>query len=593
MRIKRINQNVIAVFLTVTVLNIVSFLQFDSLSAQQLTSIRKHESSMAEADRMIAGSKSLTNSVRAFAATGDVQHEKAYWDEVKVTKSRDKAEAKLREFGLADSEIDLIERAKSLSDQLIELETAAFKAGNAGNLPLAIQLVYGDDYRKALASIYGPVDQFRQRLDKRLKLESDVLQEKVRVWWLVSISLALVNTLLVVYVLGFLYNRRLVQPLVHMNDEVRGMLEGRHVETSAVNSTHAVEEIGMLAASFDVLRTTHRKAEESHWVKSQVSDISSALQQSDTLRELGQAVMSKLAMAVGAGHGALYFSDGERHYSLLASFGYRERKHLANRFAIGEGLVGQCAMEKTPITLSAPKDYIRISSGLGEGPPACVSVVPVILRDRVLGVLEVASFQQFSAREQALLDAVTPVLATSLEILERNLKTRELLTSTQEQAERMEMQAARLEEQSVEMEAQQAELRETESWFRRIIDSSPDGLLVADEAGRVLLSNPKVEAVFGCGPGELVGSHVQHMVRADANQKDASSASVSGLFHPDKQQDGGATLFKALRKDGSEVDVLIAVTPLPAQGSRGQCTHLSVRVVSPSAEATGLDRSYQ
>ena len=48
-----------------------------------------------------------------------------------------------------------------------------------------------------------------------------------------------------------------------------------------------------------------------------------------------------------------------------AGYGYKERKHLANQFGLGEGLVGQCAQEKERILLTdVPGDYVRINSGL-------------------------------------------------------------------------------------------------------------------------------------------------------------------------------------------------------------------------------------
>jgi PAS domain S-box-containing protein len=93
-------------------------------------------------------------------------------------------------------------------------------------------------------------------------------------------------------------------------------------------------------------------------------------------------------------------------------------------------------------------------------------VQPIIQGDRVLGVLEVASFQQFGERELNVLDALQPILASGMEILDRNLKTRELLAATQEQAEHMEKQAAQMEEQTVEMEAQQVEIKAAEDRMR-------------------------------------------------------------------------------------------------------------------------------
>ena len=70
---------------------------------------------------------------------------------------------------------------------------------------------------------------------------------------------------------------------------------------------------------------------------------------------------------------------------LLASYGYQERKHLANRFHAGEGLVGQCMLEKQRILLTeVPDDYIKVSSGLGEATPRNIVVLPVLFEGEVL-----------------------------------------------------------------------------------------------------------------------------------------------------------------------------------------------------------------
>ena len=260
--------------------------------------------------------------------------------------------------------------------------------------------------------------------------------------------------------------RGIIQPLLDLSNVVAkfGQKDFEH----AVPGLERHDEIGDLARSTEVMRAEAIKMENERWLKAHVSEISTTLQQAEDFRTLTQTAVSKLAPVIGAGHGAFYVLQSDDRFHLLASYGYRERKHLNNSFAVGEGLVGQCAMEKETIMLSAPQNYIRINSGLGEGPPACIIVQPIIHGGRVLGVIEMASFQLFSEREQALLASLMPTLATSMEILDRNLKTQELLVSTQEQAVRMEKQAAQLEEQTVEMEAQQAELRAAEERGRLI-----------------------------------------------------------------------------------------------------------------------------
>jgi PAS domain S-box-containing protein len=333
-----------------------------------------------------------------------------------------------------------------------------------------------------------------------------------------------------------------------------------------------------IARAAQVFKEFVQKLDTQSWIKSHVSEIGTVLQQAEDFRMLTQTAVSKIAPEIGAGHGAFYVAEADGRYHLLASYGYRERKHLSNSFAVGEGLVGQCAMEKNSITLTTPQNYIRINSGLGEGPPACITEMPVIHGDRVPGVLEMASFQQFADREKAVLDALLPVLATSMEILDRNLKTRELLKAAQEQAERMEKQAAQLEEQQVEMEAQQAELLETENWFRSIIETAPDGMLLVDAAGQILLTNPQLESIFGYAAGELIGGCIEQLVPESARRGHDGLRRTFIAEGRTRTMGSGSTLHGRC-KDGSEVAVAATLAPLPPRAARGKCVSVSVRAI--------------
>jgi PAS domain S-box-containing protein len=370
----------------------------------------------------------------------------------------------------------------------------------------------------------------------------------------------LVAGLALAILLGFMIGGAVQRPNDRLRTSVEELAKGK--VDAPIPHLEYPNEIGVMARAIGVLQGVSRAANEQHWVKSQIADISSVVQQAKDFVGLAQGVVSKVAPAIGAGHGVFYVADAQGSLNLLASYGFRERKHLNNSFKIGEGLVGQCAMEKTPITLTTPQSYIRINSGLGEGPPACVTVLPIIHDGRVLGVLELASFQQFTARETAMLDALMPTLATSMEIMSRNLRTQELLTATQAQAERMEKQAAQLEEQTVEMEAQQAELRETESWFRSIIETAPDGMMVADAAGKLLLANPNAEQLFGYAPQELVGLNLAKIVPA---------------LNLSPEQNIKAQVVAGQHKDGRSLALTLSASPLPDLGGRGRCFSVAVR----------------
>ena len=155
------------------------------------------------------------------------------------------------------------------------------------------------------------------------------------------------------------------------------------------------------------LKETTQKNTEQDWLKTNLAKFSSMMQGQKNL-EAGVADDHVGADAAGLGAPRRVLHDGHRGgdapiLKLTSSYAYRERKSVANRFRLGEGLVGQCALEKKTILLTnAPPDYIQISSGLGEATPLNIIVLPVLFEGEVKAVIELASFHPFSAIHQHL-----------------------------------------------------------------------------------------------------------------------------------------------------------------------------------------------
>ena len=127
------------------------------------------------------------------------------------------------------------------------------------------------------------------------------------------------------------------------------------------------------------------------------------------LEAVSRLIMSRAdAARVGAPRRVLHHGQRRRTRrccKLIASYAYKERKHVGNRFRLGEGLVGQAALEKKPILLTnVPDDYIQITSGLGEAPPRNIIVLPILFEGEVKAVVELASFLPFSQIHQIFLD---------------------------------------------------------------------------------------------------------------------------------------------------------------------------------------------
>jgi hypothetical protein len=210
------------------------------------------------------------------------------------------------------------------------------------------------------------------------------------------------------------------------------------------------------------LAETTRVNQEQDWLKTNLTRFTRMLQGQRDLLTLAQNVLSELAPTVDAQHGSLYMmrqTDSDQRLKLFASYAFSERKHLSNEFELGQGLIGQAAFEKKRIVVKgAPTDYIVISSGLGEGKPANIVVVPILFEGEVKGVLELASFHRFSAIELAFLDQLLESLGIVIATIEATMRTDELLRESQSLAEELQTQQEELQQTNEELEEKARQL---------------------------------------------------------------------------------------------------------------------------------------
>ncbi|MFL5981736.1 MAG: response regulator, partial [Gaiellaceae bacterium] len=209
------------------------------------------------------------------------------------------------------------------------------------------------------------------------------------------------------------------------------------------------------------LAETTRTNQEQDWLNSNMARFTGMLQGERDLETVSRLIMSELTPLVGAQHGAFFMMespDGEGddfELRLISSYGYKQRKNVPTHFKIGEGLVGQSALELKPILLTqAPEDYVRITSGLGEASPVNVIVLPVLFEEQVMAVVELASFQRFTPTQQTFLEQLAESIGVVLNTIQANMRTEELLEQSQELTQE-------LQSQSEELQAQQEELQQT------------------------------------------------------------------------------------------------------------------------------------
>ncbi|MBC1326032.1 HAMP domain-containing protein [Trichormus variabilis] len=218
------------------------------------------------------------------------------------------------------------------------------------------------------------------------------------------------------------------------------------------------------------LRETTQKNTEQDWLKTNLAKFTRMLQGQRDLETVSKLILSELAPLVGAQHGVFYLMEGAENQSylqLLSTYAYRERKHLANRFQLGEGLVGQCALEKERILLTeVPSDYVKISSGLGEANPLNAVVLPVLFEGQVTAVIELASFRRFSEIHLTFFDQLTESIAIVLNTIAASMRTEELLKQSQSLAEELQTQQSELRETNKRLEQQAQSLKASEDLLR-------------------------------------------------------------------------------------------------------------------------------
>ncbi|MBI2305894.1 MAG: HAMP domain-containing protein, partial [Rhodocyclales bacterium] len=225
------------------------------------------------------------------------------------------------------------------------------------------------------------------------------------------------------------------------------------------------------------LRETTQQNSEQDWLKTNLANFTRLLQGQRDLTAVSRTVLSQLAPLVNGQHGVFYIMDESRpeapQLQLLSAYAFKERKNLSSQWAIGEGLVGQCAAEKQRILLTnVPNDYIEITSGLGEARPLNIIVLPIIFENKVRAVVELASFTLFSPIHQTFLDQLGESIGIVLNTIEANMRTEELLKQSQSLAqelqsgqeelrqtnEELEEKARLLEEQKMEVERKNREV---------------------------------------------------------------------------------------------------------------------------------------
>ena len=349
-------------------------------------------------------------------------------------------------------------------------------AALANNTEKALSLIRGDagaELQQARQAAIDSVNELRASVDR----QSDDLTQKTHrsiliTWLVVCLGLAATITFAL-----YVVQTQVIDELLTVHGSIQALADGHLDKTiSYLNQTN---EIGSISRALNTLQGNAREREIQHWVKAEVSDITGQLQYSENFEAVGKCLFSRLSNSIPLLYAALYVADESRTRLVRVGGFALDGPGQTREFALGEGLVGQAAVERRALVVPANGgDHVLVSVGMGTLTPHTLLFMPVVSQEAVVGVLEIAPVSSLSERQQALLDALLPALAVNSEILSANIRTRTLLEQTQAQAEKLALSERQIIARKEELEAGNRALEASETELRRAKE-------VAEEATRI------------------------------------------------------------------------------------------------------------
>lgn len=239
---------------------------------------------------------------------------------------------------------------------------------------------------------------------------------------------------------------------------------------------------------------------------------------------------------------------------LAACYAYDRKKYIEKKIQAGEGLVGQVYLEKmTCYLLDIPQNYLSITSGLGGANPSVLLIVPMKIEEKVVGIIEIASFKPLEKYRIEFVEKLADSIAAAVASVKINEKTKVLLHTSLQQTEELRAQEEEVRQNLEEMTATQEEMNRKTFEFQsrlELISNSHIGTIEFDLNGTILDANRGFLDVMGYGHAEeIVGKHHRIFVTPDFSQSRSYAEFWSNLGR-------GVTRFgefTRIKKDGTPI----------------------------------------
>jgi HAMP domain-containing protein/CheY-like chemotaxis protein/signal transduction histidine kinase len=254
-----------------------------------------------------------------------------------------------------------------------------------------------------------------------------------------------------------------------------------------------------LNTMIDNLRLTTDRNTEQDWLKTNLARFTGMLQGQRDLATVGRMLLSELTPLVNAHQGVIYRIEGveEPELRLVAAFADDGQNGHRQSLRVGQGLLGQCAIEKRRMVVSdLPSETVPVSSGLFNAVPRNVIVLPVLFEDEVKAVIELASLGHFTPSHLAFLEQLTASIGIVLNSIEATMQTEGLLTQSQQLAAELQTQKRELQQTNEQLAQKAQQLAEQNAEVERKNQEIEQARLALEEKASELALTSKYKSEF-------------------------------------------------------------------------------------------------
>lgn len=285
---------------------------------------------------------------------------------------------------------------------------------------------------------------------------------------------------------------------------------------------------GALVSMRDQMKKIAESEQERKWATEGLAKFVDILRASnEDINQLGDKIIANLVKYLDAKQGGLFVvndSGSGEVLELLACYAYERKKFINKTIAPGEGLIGQCLLERDTIYLTeVPENYVNITSGLGLANPRSILMVPLKINEEVYGIIELASFHKFKKYQIEFIEKLAESIASTISTVKINESTKKLLSESQEQSEMLRAQEEEMRQNLEELQATQEEMQrksvDIESRLNAL-NNSGIALIQFSLDGIIEEANESFLKLIGYSLEEIKGKH--HRIFVDSEYSKTS-----------------------------------------------------------------------